>query len=372
MRYFRLVTVIVATLVSLVQADLNLRDPTSIALSSTRCTAPNRATGVTKDIEIKYFEVNPKAERTLLLVHGWPALWHIWRLQIEVLKDDYHIIAVNQRGFGGSEHPGDLKTSSTMADLVGDLACVLADAKVEKALCIGHDWGAQVCNEAARQRPDIFDGVIGTAIPYVPYSGPHVPVSSLVHMLPKLAYNVFFQHNTTNAIQELNRDVRRTLRGTLRTVDSPPPDEFLKQTDSFLRGWDAVEEIPSIPFFTAEEEEYWVDQFSTYGFNYTLGFYTSGHASWTFAQTQGNHTIPQPALSILPTNDPVANWVEAARIMKSESHFLHLTTKTVEAAHWLNIEKADEVNAIMREWLDEYYPPVSTEKERKTFPKDEL
>ena len=30
---------------------------------------------------------------------------------------------------------------------------------------ISHDWGSQVCNEAARQRPDLFDGVIATAIP---------------------------------------------------------------------------------------------------------------------------------------------------------------------------------------------------------------
>ncbi len=62
-------------------------------------------------------------------------------------------------------------------------------------------------------------------------------------MLPKLAYNVFFSQHTNRAVQELNSDVRRTLRATLRTVDSPPPDDFLKQTDSFLRGWDSVETV---------------------------------------------------------------------------------------------------------------------------------
>ena len=28
-----------------------------------------------------------------------------------------------------------------------------------------HDWGAQVCYEAARERPDIVDAVVGTGIP---------------------------------------------------------------------------------------------------------------------------------------------------------------------------------------------------------------
>lgn len=82
-----------------------------------------------------------------------------------------------------------------------------------------------------------------SSLQYIPYSGPHVSVSNLVPMLPKLAYNVFFSQHTNRAVQELNSDVRRTLRATLRTVGSPPPDDFLKQTDSFLRGWDSVESV---------------------------------------------------------------------------------------------------------------------------------
>lgn len=62
-------------------------------------------------------------------------------------------------------------------------------------------------------------------------------------MLPKLSYNLYFEHHTNDAIQELNTDVRRTLRGTLRTVASPPPNEFLQQTDSFLKGWSGVETV---------------------------------------------------------------------------------------------------------------------------------
>ena len=39
---------------------------------------------------------------------------------------------------------------------------------------------------------------------------------------------------------------------------------------------------------------------------------------------QGNLTIPQPALNILPTKDQVANWVEVAKIMKSADFVPHL------------------------------------------------
>ncbi|KAI0337357.1 alpha/beta-hydrolase [Trametopsis cervina] len=356
----------------LVQA-VSVKDPRNVVLSSATCKVPNRAAGVTQDIQIKYVDINPGAKRTLLMVHGWPGLWHVWKGQIEAFKDDYHIIAVNQRGFGGSEHPGDLETSSTFGDLVGDLTCVLEHAQVSHAACLGHDWGTQTCYEAARMRPDVFEAVIGTAIPYIPYSGPFVPIANMVAMLPTIAYNVFFQDKTLEAAQELNGDIRRTLRGIMRTVESPPPSEFLKQTDSFMRGWDSVEDIPPIPFLTTEEEEYWVEQFESHKFDHTLGFYTHGtrHGSWTFAQAQENHTIPQPVLAILPTNDPVCNWVEAAVLMKSADHVPRLTMKTVDAAHWIIIEKPTEVNAIMKEWLDEHYAALPT-REEQTHAKDEL
>ena len=51
------------------------------------------------------------------------------------------------------------------------------------------------------------------------------------------------------------------------------------------------------------------------------------YASWEFAQAQGNHTLPQPTLSILPTEDPVADWVLAAKLMKSAELIPNLTTE---------------------------------------------
>lgn len=62
-------------------------------------------------------------------------------------------------------------------------------------------------------------------------------------MLPKLSYNLYFEHKTEDAVKELNTDIRRTLRGTLRSVDSPPPNKFLQQTDSYLHGWASVDTV---------------------------------------------------------------------------------------------------------------------------------
>lgn len=60
---------------------------------------------------------------------------------------------------------------------------------------------------------------------------------------PRLTYQLFFNRQTSAATAELNRDVRRTLRGTLRDVASPPPDSFLTSPDTFLGAWDDLDEV---------------------------------------------------------------------------------------------------------------------------------
>lgn len=296
------------------------------------------------------------------MVHGWPGLWTNWAHQIRELQNDYHIIAPDHRGFGTSSHPGDVESSGTMADLVGDLVCVLEDANVDSAICLGHDWGAQVCWEAARMRPEVIEAVAAAVVPYIHAAGPFTPTSALVEQLPRLAYQLYFQDKTDAAVKELDKDVRRTLRAVYRSVDSPPPEKFLTSTDYFLE--DYGDEIEPIPFMTDEEEDYLVQQYSIQGFKNTLQFYTYGnrYAAWKFAHFQGNYTLPQPALAIYPTLDPVADWKTVEKLLHSDQFIPKLAVETLPAAHWVQLEKPVEFNAILRKWLSTLPPRPPREK----------
>lgn len=318
------------------------------------CKALNRASQEVKDIGIDYVEVNPNAERTVLMVHGWPSLWHSWKYQIEEFKDDFRLIVPDLRGFGPSGHPGDVKSSGTIPDIVGDLTCVLAHAGVSNVVCMGHDWGTSVCFQLARQRPDLALAVLGSIIPYLPNAGPYAPTSALVPVFPELAYQVFLGETPKAAADELDRDVRRSLRATLRTVASPPPEGFLTDTHSFLSAYADIAEIPPIPFFTKEEEDYWVEQYSIQGFYHTLQFYTpdNQHGTWAFIDAQGNRTITHPVLAIYPLNDPVANWEEAAKLLHSADYLPNLTTHLIKGAHWAQLENPTAFNGIARPWLE--------------------
>ena len=45
------------------------------------------------------------------------------------------------------------------------MVCMLDDAGVSGGVCVGNDFGAQVCWEAGRARPDRFIGVFNIGIP---------------------------------------------------------------------------------------------------------------------------------------------------------------------------------------------------------------
>ncbi|KAH9483194.1 Epoxide hydrolase A [Psilocybe cubensis] len=327
----------------------SLYDKTTVVCEAIRRT-PSKE-GV--NIDIKYVDINPGAPTSIIMVHGWPSLWSSWSNQIQEFQEDYHLVIPDLRGFGESTHPGDAQSSGTLQDMVNDLVCVLKDAKTSSAICMGHDWGSAICYEAARLRPDIFTAVIGVVVPYVPSAGPYVPIQDLTPHFPTLTYQLFFDHQPQAAVDELERDIRRTIRGTLRTFASPPPIQFLKSNKSFLDAWSDIEEIPAVPFFSPEEEDYFVDQYTTSGFKHTLQFYSNYNRflGWKIANEQGNHTISQPVLAIYPTEDPVADWVEVSEILQSASFLPNLTTKVLPGSHWVHLEYPEKFNFIVRQWL---------------------
>ena len=67
--------------------------------------------------------------------------------------------------------------------------------------------------------------------------------------LPHLAYQVYFSNQTSTALAELNTDIRRTLRATLRTVASPPPADFLLSNSSYLVAWQNVSTVGLVKTF---------------------------------------------------------------------------------------------------------------------------
>ncbi len=109
---------------------------------------------------------------SLLLLHGFPELAYSWRKVMLPLADaGYHVIAPDQRGYGGTtgwdaRYDGDLAASRPL-NLVQDALTLLHGLGLrEVAAVIGHDFGSSVAAWCALTRPDVFKSVVMMSSPF--------------------------------------------------------------------------------------------------------------------------------------------------------------------------------------------------------------
>src|SRR3954447_20975496 len=103
----------------------------------------------------------------LLLVHGWPQHWWMWRDFIAPLAERFRVIAPDLRGHGWSDQPD---ASYVKAELRDDLLGLLDALGIERVRWVGHDWGAWTGMLAALERPERLERVLALSIPH-PWRG---------------------------------------------------------------------------------------------------------------------------------------------------------------------------------------------------------
>ena len=50
-----------------------------------------------------------KKKPVMLFCHGFPEFWFVWRHQIKYFKENFRVIAIDNRGYGESEKPRELE-----------------------------------------------------------------------------------------------------------------------------------------------------------------------------------------------------------------------------------------------------------------------
>ena len=149
----------------------------------------------------------------VLMCHGFPESWYSWRHQLKALADaGFRAVAPDMRGYGETDRPEEIE-KYTLFHLVGDMVGVLDALGEEKAVIVGHDWGAPVAWRAALLRPDRFRGVAGLSVPFLPRS-PQPPTRAMPRTDRSQFYMLYFQEPGV-AEAEFERDPRHTIRTLL-------------------------------------------------------------------------------------------------------------------------------------------------------------
>ena len=68
----------------------------------------------------------------VVMIHGFPDFWYTWRHQMEALSKEYHVVAIDQRGYNLSDKPKGLEHYDLKL-LVADVAAVIRHVGRERA-----------------------------------------------------------------------------------------------------------------------------------------------------------------------------------------------------------------------------------------------
>ncbi|MCW2926648.1 MAG: putative hydrolase or acyltransferase of alpha/beta superfamily [Thermoleophilia bacterium] len=100
-------------------------------------------------VRLHYAEAG--AGEPLVLIHGFPQNWYMWRKVIPELSKHYRVIAPDMRGTGWSDAP---RTGYGKEQIADELAAFMDEVGAPRAKVMGHDWGGYVGFMLALRHPE--------------------------------------------------------------------------------------------------------------------------------------------------------------------------------------------------------------------------
>ncbi|POX94556.1 epoxide hydrolase [Mycobacterium kansasii] len=307
----------------------------------------------TNGVQLRVVEAGDRGAPVVILAHGFPELAYSWRHQIPALADaGYHVLAPDQRGYGGSSRPEAIEAYD-IHQLTADLVGLLDDVGAERAVWVGHDWGAVVVWNAPLLHPDRVAGVAALSVPPLPRA--QVPPTEAFRKTfgENFFYILYFQQPGV-ADAELNGDPARTIRrmiGGLR----PPGDQgaALRMLAPGPEGFiDRLPEPDGLPDWISQDElDHYISEFTRTGFTGGLNWYRNFDRNWGTTAELADVKIAVPSLFVAGTADPVLSFTRTDRA--SEVIAGPYREVLIDGAgHWLQQQRPDEVNAILLEFLE--------------------
>jgi epoxide hydrolase 4 len=108
----------------------------------------------TNGVRLHAETAGPADGRLVLLLHGFPENWACWQNQISPLAEaGYYVVAPDLRGYNLSDKPRGIAAYQT-GEIARDVTGMIAYLGREKAIVVGHDWGAAVAWHVAIHFPE--------------------------------------------------------------------------------------------------------------------------------------------------------------------------------------------------------------------------
>ena len=313
--------------------------------------------------EFQYIQTNGVTLRTVvkgegplvILLHGFPEFWHLWRHQIDpIVAAGYKVAVPDQRGYAGSDAPEAIEDYDIL-HLTGDVVGIADALGYDNFIVIGQDWGCIVAWHTALLYPDRVSAVMGLS---VPSWGRAENPDTLINP-PGLDGKYWYIRNFQQLGAELGLEAypEATLRMTYYVISADsPPGSWMSQVAypadaSMAEIFDMPAELPA--WLSQEDLDYHVSQFKKNGFRGGVNWYRNIERNWALTPQLADAKFTQPAHFIAGAEDDVLlyvpNWAE---IMPTHFEDLRRTKLIEGAGHWLMLEKPQETTDEILLFLD--------------------
>ncbi|KAK1978593.1 Alpha/Beta hydrolase protein [Colletotrichum cereale] len=314
-----------------------------------------------------YWSAGPSGGPLVILIHGWPANGETWKPQLLALASlGFRVVAPDNRGYGRSSVPKGPEAYA-LEHHVSDMMALLAHLGRDKAVWIGHDWGAGLVWGFASQHPDKCIGVCCMAVPYNVLDPETLLSLSNREVYPEdkypwaqWDYQVFHNEQPEASAAQLHHNVPNTIK-VLYSAGRPEYYGKPAFTSSVRErgGWfgDAPG-APDVPFetslFKGDKPAFdrMVAEFERNGFEGPNDYYRNFELNKAFNEKAPNgRRLRFPVLFIEARWDNVCD-TAISRLSEPMREFCEdLTEVTINAGHWVALEKPDETNAAIVRWI---------------------
>lgn len=309
----------------------------------------------TNGIDLRVYEAGPKGN-PVVLCHGFPELAYSWRHTIPALAAaGYHVIAPDQRGYGGSSTP-DKVEDYRIEELHADLLGLLDHHGYDKAHFVGHDWGSFVVWEMALRNPARVSSVTGVSVPFIKF--PMAP-TELFKMASNGGENFFYIlyfQEVGPAEKELEADPHKTMRMILWGASGGAytgvmPEPRPAKGTGFL---DMMSEPPDpLPaWLTADDIQVYADNFAKSGFFGPVSWYRNFDRNFETAKDLDVGVMTMPSFFIAGEKDGVVANRAGVDAQKDMLPNFKGTVMIPEVGHWTQQEAPEEFNAALLGFLN--------------------
>ncbi|KAF6240610.1 hypothetical protein HO173_001281 [Letharia columbiana] len=296
----------------------------------------------------------------ILFLHGFPGTSYLWRHQIAHFSArGYGIVVPDLLGYRGSDKPAELE-AYRLKKMAEDVISLLETLGVGSCFAVAHDWGSFLLSRIANYYPDRFLAFTWLAIAYSPPGGRFSVDEINADSEEKLGYPFFGYwefFNDPKTVDLVDRNVESFL--TLQFASDPEQVKTSFCPYGAARAWvTAGKTSPLPPFITPAEFKTHSSFFSpSHGgsFGPPLNWYKAMLANINLADDAAiplrNRHVTKPALFIGCAHDYVA--VPRLQEAGMRPWAADLRVKVLDSAHWVQLQRREEVNRALRKFFDE-------------------